>query len=88
MRCECCEDCCDWEATGAEDMEKIYKEIKKKEKVSMIDLSDELLSIENVVFACNRALMSENEYSASKIADVLLFHVINPLENLRKAIEK
>lgn len=83
-----CKECSDWEATGAEDFTNIYNRIKEKEGFSMIDLADDLFTIENVIYVCLRALQAEKEYNSEKIADTLMFNVIKPLEKIRKGLCK
>lgn len=86
-RC-CCEEGCDWEASGHEDLKKIYEQLKKSESVSFVDILDEIMNVENIIFMAIKAMSAEKDYTCEKIANSLMFNALKPLETIRKALQK
>jgi hypothetical protein len=78
----------DWDVSDDEDLKKFKEGFAYKKPVSVMDIRDKLVNIIELIDVSRVALLAANEREIVKVANVLFFHVITPLEQLEKEIEQ
>lgn len=79
----------DWEATGGDEMNKLYdKIIKKTPKASILDIRDQITNLLDVLRVCTAAILTDNATDAvlCSAANTLHFQVSEKLKLIEEEL--
>lgn len=78
----------DWEASGQEEMNRLYAECRRN--TAVINARDELVNLRDLVRTCTAALISENDRDSvsAQVAHVLHFYLEPKLVYLEKELAR